>query len=544
MVHRVLHTSSYRAAAGSVVAGWALLACGSDRLLLPADAAPATLTVVAGNNQTAQVGEALAAAIVLRVSDATGRPVSGAHVSFQVASGTGGSISPATGTTNSSGEVAAQWELGPQAGAQSAKASVEGADLAPTTLTAFAAAGVAARLEIVRGDDQTAPVGTTLPDSLVVLATDASGNPVEGVGVAWAPENGGSVSANAVATAADGRAGIQRTLGPAAGQQATVASASGVPDAPVFSATATTGAAGKLTLVAQPSATAINGRALAEQPRAQLVDAFNNPVTQAGVAVTVAIDGNPSGVQLSGQRTVPTDAQGVAAFDGLSLTGPAGTYALRFTGSALADVVSRPIQLQAGPISASGSSLSVSPNSIVAIAGRSTVTVTVRDDLGFPVSGVSVVPAASPAAAFEPASGTTEGSGIATFQFNAPLAGTYRISARAGSVELAQTAEVSVTSAGSTTTITSDVPDPSGLFIPLTVAFQVTSAVGGVPDGTVTVREVEGSGTCTAPVSAGSCELRFSGVGSRTLVASYSGDGAHDGSSSVPEPHEVFLIAP
>jgi hypothetical protein len=520
-----------------------LIACGSDGLVLPSDAEPAALSVVGGNNQTAQVGAPLAAPVVVRVTDGTGRPVAGARVVFRVTAGSGGSVSPEAALTNNSGEAAVEWSLGPAAGAQSAEASVENTDVPPAQLTAFAAAGVATTLDIVQGDEQTAPVGTTLPDSLVVLATDAAGNPVEGVGVAWTAEGGGSVSAPAVATAADGRAGIRRTLGPTAGQQTTLASASGVSTGAAFTATATTGAAGKITLATQPSASAINGRVFAQQPRAQLVDGFNNPVNTAGVAVTVAIDGNPAGAELHGQRTVATDANGIAAFDGLSLTGPAGPYALRFSGTALADVVSGLIQLQPGPISSSRSSVSAAPGEIVAVAGTSTLTVVVRDELGFAVPGAAVVPAASPAGSLAPATATTNGSGTATFTFSAAVAGTYRLSATANGVELSS-AEVTVVKATSSTAITSDAPDPSSVFIPLTVGFTVTSSVGGSLEGTVTVRELEGSGSCNAPASAGSCQLQFSGVGTRTLVASYDGDGAHEPSTSPGEAHEVLLFGP
>ena len=69
-----------------------LLACGSDGLLLPEDGQPAALAVVDGNNQSAQVGASLADAIVVLVTDGTGRPVAGARVSFEVTSASGGEL--------------------------------------------------------------------------------------------------------------------------------------------------------------------------------------------------------------------------------------------------------------------------------------------------------------------------------------------------------------------------------------------------------------------------------------------------------------------
>jgi hypothetical protein len=328
--------------------------------------------------------------------------------------------------------------------------------------------------------------------------------------------------------------------------QTTVAAEDGVAGSPVgFSATATTGAAGKLTIVIQPSATATNGQAFAEQPRVRLVDAFNNPVTEAGVAVTVTVDGNPPNVELSGQRTVATDDAGVASFGGLSLIGPPGSYALRFAGASLADVVSRTIQLGAAPVSAGRSSVSAAPGTIVVTLESATLTVTLRDQFGFPVQGVAVVPASSPASgSFTPGSAPTNASGVATFAFSAAAAGEYRLSAQAGSVPLQQTAVVTATKAATTTAIVSDAPDPSSVFQDVVVAFQVTSAVGQPTGGSVTVRENEGSGTCTAPVAVGSCPIRFSGLGRRSLTATYSGDAIFEASTSAAEPHDVQLLAP
>jgi adhesin/invasin len=520
--------------------------CGSDGLLLPGDGQPAAVAVVDGNNQSAQVGAPLADAVVVRVTDGTGRPVAGATVIFRVTSASGGVLTPEAAITDNAGHASAEWSLGTTAGEQTAEASVEAPAVPPVPLTAFAAAGIPARLEPVSGDDQTAPVGTMLPDSLIVRATDAAGNPVEGVGVTWSSPDGGSVSSPAVATAANGRAGIRRTLGPSAGQQTALASVSGVSGSPVtFSASATTGAAGKLTLVVQPSANAINGRPLGDQPRVQLVDAFNNPVAAAGVAVSVEVDGNPAGVELDGQRTVATDGNGVATFAGLTLTGPPGSYALRFSGASLADVVSRAIQLGSAPVSATRSSVSAAPAAIAVLVQTATLTVTVRDQFGFPVPGISVVPSANPGTGgFAPASASTNALGVATFSFSASVAGEYELSARAGSVDLAASATVAVSKAGTTTSITSDAPDPSGLVQPVVVTFTVTSEIGQSLDGSVTVRENEGSGSCTAPAAVGFCEVRFTGLGLRSLTAQYDGDAVHNESSSAAEPHTVQLFAP
>ena len=73
---------------------------------------PTTITLYAGNNQTAAVNATVATAPSVRVTDMYGNPVTGVAVTFAVASG-GGSITGPTTTTNASGiAVRGQLEAG------------------------------------------------------------------------------------------------------------------------------------------------------------------------------------------------------------------------------------------------------------------------------------------------------------------------------------------------------------------------------------------------------------------------------------------------
>ncbi|MGH6691184.1 MAG: Ig-like domain-containing protein, partial [Gammaproteobacteria bacterium] len=399
-----------------------LLACGGNDLLLPSDSRPAALDVVQGNNQNARVGEVLAEPITVRVTDAAGRPVAQVRIIFSSTSGTGASVSPAAVTTDTDGRASAQWSLGATAGSYTAEARVEGSAVEPARFTAFAAAGVAARVQVVLGDGQMAPAGTTLPDSLIVRTTDAAGNPVEGVGVAWTVTGGGNVSDAATATDGNGRAGVVRTLGSAAGAQSTLAEVPAVSGSPVtFAATATSGSAGKLRVATQPSASAVISVPFARQPQVQLLDNLNNPVAQAGRAVTVAIATGPSGATLGGQRTRETDGTGLASFTDLAIAGPAGVYTLSFSGADLALVTSASIALTSGDPSATRSAVDAEPETFPVAGGATTVTVTARDDLGNPVPGAAVVPTVDRTAdgAFQPSGGTTDENGRAAFTLRA-----------------------------------------------------------------------------------------------------------------------------
>jgi len=91
--------------------------------------------------------------------------------------------------------------------------------------------------------------------------------------------------------------------------------------------------------------------------------------------------------------------------------------------------------------------------------------------------------------------------------------------------------------ASTSTSITSDNPDPSVVGQAVTVAFTVTSATG-TPTGNVTVNADSGE-NCTATVAAGSCEITFTTAGAKTLTASYAGDANFDASDSADEEHTV-----
>ncbi len=96
-----------------------------------------------------------------------------------------------------------------------------------------------------------------------------------------------------------------------------------------------------------------------------------------------------------------------------------------------------------------------------------------------------------------------------------------------------------VDQAGTTTTITSDSPDPSQPGAAVTVNYNVAvNAPGaGTPTGNVTVSD--GVDSCTGTVAAGTCSITLTTPGARTLTATYAGDSNYTGSASAGEPHTV-----
>lgn len=97
---------------------------------------PASLTIQAGNNQSATVKAAVAISPTVAVLNAKGAGVSGVVVSFKVESG-GGQVSPASVTTGADGRAAVTtWVLGSVVGTQQLSASTSG--LPKVTFTATA----------------------------------------------------------------------------------------------------------------------------------------------------------------------------------------------------------------------------------------------------------------------------------------------------------------------------------------------------------------------------------------------------------------------
>ena len=94
--------------------------------------------------------------LVVAVVDADGNPVTSAAVTWVVTGG-GGTLDPATGTTDAEGRASTKWTLGATVGANTAQAVVSGVGQAEFTATA--AAGTASAIQIVSGNNQNGQAG-------------------------------------------------------------------------------------------------------------------------------------------------------------------------------------------------------------------------------------------------------------------------------------------------------------------------------------------------------------------------------------------------
>jgi len=491
----------------------ALAGCTNDGVVLPSEGAPAVVTILDGDGQLGVVGQPLNDSLMVRVSDGHDRPVVNQAVSFVVT--VGGVVTPASVVTDHEGTARFAWQLGTVSGTQVLEVGVSASgQLAPKTLfNAQADPGPVDKIELVRGDAQTAQEGHALADSLVVRLVDGYGNPVGGKDVVW-QAGAGSLSGGTVTTGPDGQAAVLWTLGAAIGTQTATATFGSVTGSPVtFSATATQGPPPQLVIVTQPSSTAISGNVFAVQPVIQLEDNLGNPILQGGVQVTTAIASG--GGVLGGTTTVATNGNGVATFTDLSITGSAGDRTLIFAAPGHTATTSDTISISGLVPSAQRSTVDAAPTSVEA-GIPVTITVTALDAGGFPVLGQTVTVSVSGGGntVNQPA-GPTDANGVATATLTSTKAESKTITARIGSVNVQQTATVIVT-AGPPSPVNTTAHVPGGKSLRLT---------------TITITTVDAFGNKLARGGyAGQFLITVSGVNSATPNVTDQGDGTYTAS--------------
>src|SRR6266545_5670494 len=219
----------------ATLAAVALCACGGDG----GGGGPqaGSIALSAGDNQVAAAGAALPDSLAVIVKDNANAVLPGALVTWSVTAG-GGSVSPTTRTSDAAGIAKTRLTLGPNAGTQTAPATVAGLVGSPVTITFQATAGTATNIVKTTGDGGTATPSTQV--TYTVTARDANNNPKQGVTIDWAvATGGGSITPPQNTTGPVGTASAQRTLGSGTGAQTATATASGLPGTPQVTFTTT-----------------------------------------------------------------------------------------------------------------------------------------------------------------------------------------------------------------------------------------------------------------------------------------------------------------
>jgi len=373
----VLAASSETDATGRASATWVLGPLPGPNILVPSSGGFTAVVTAAGVSSpaaavaaaspttlTGQVGSVIAPSPAVRVTNAEGQPVAGVPVVFTVTGG-GGNVSSAAPSTDIDGIArAGDWVLGTTVGSNTLSASVSLGNGplqgSPVLFTASATPGPLHHLAIVTQPSATGLSGRPLARVPVVQLMDEFGNDVAQAGVEVAVRvtdepAGAAVTPASALTSAEGRATFSGlTLTAPAGSYSLQFSV-GPSVAPVTSTQIILSAVvGKVSVVSQPSPTAVNGAALAAQPVVRIEDELGYPMEGVTVEASVASGAGA----LSGGVTITTGAEGVGAFQGLALTGTVGAYVLQLAAGEQA-ATTNAIVLTAGPADAARTTASV-----------------------------------------------------------------------------------------------------------------------------------------------------------------------------------------
>jgi hypothetical protein len=264
------------------------------------------MSVVGGNNQTAPVLNPLPQPLQISTTDPyTGQPITGVIITFNDGN-KGGGFNPPSQTTDSNGNASTMYTFPKKAGVYTLTASAT--NFGTVTATETATAAGAQTLISYSGARQTGPAGTTLPVALTAETKDAYGNPVPGVTVNFASNQGGDLDPQSVTTNAKGLAATLFTLPNTAIKTTVTASSAGLKNA-TFVEFSVAGPAASVTANGGNNQGAPAGTMLPQALTALVTDQYGNPI--AGASVT--FDDGGAGGSFGNGNPVVTGNNGIAS---------------------------------------------------------------------------------------------------------------------------------------------------------------------------------------------------------------------------------------
>jgi len=167
-----------------------------------------------GDGQTGIVAQSLTDSFRVIVTEG-GSALSGITITWS--SGSAGAVlSPSSSITDAGGRAASRMTLGPVAGAQTARASLNASSF--VTFNASGAPGAPAQLEVFSGNGQAALASAALAQPLRVKVSDQFDNVIDGSTVTWSVLSGSATLSGASSvTGGGGIAAISVTVGGTAG---------------------------------------------------------------------------------------------------------------------------------------------------------------------------------------------------------------------------------------------------------------------------------------------------------------------------------------
>lgn len=266
--------------------------------------------MTAGNEQERNAGTPLKNPLVVTVTDAFGNPVANHPVTFSSKTEGGLILEEQPVYTDSFGFASSHFVLSETEGINFAEAAAEDLEGSPVLFSANGVAGVATKLLLFSGNNQTGVVSDTLNNPLKVQILDENNDPVKNVPIdfRFTIGTGQFVGSSSIVTDMDGIAAASAILGNELTSYVILASSSEVSGDVLFVIDAASSVAQSITLHSG------NGQNVAVQQQSdplvvRLWDSFSNPVQGSQVRFEV-IEGEAN--ILSGQP-VTSNGSGLAS---------------------------------------------------------------------------------------------------------------------------------------------------------------------------------------------------------------------------------------
>jgi hypothetical protein len=256
----------------------------SARLTAEVMPVPASLTVVSGEGQRAQVERRLGAPVAVQVVSRGGRPIAGVPVRF--ATTDGGTVEPAVDTSDAQGVARANWTLGALPGRQRLSPAVDGIAATPVVVAEADPLPGNTRVALA-SEGASGIVGSPITEPVVIRVTDSAGAALMDLPVTWMVGDGGLMAEYDARTDSLGQARARWRLGRRAGLQAARALVGNPRTMPAFIVTAVAhaGAPAMARVVSGEGQTGEVGAELKKPIVVRIADVAGNPVPGAALII-------------------------------------------------------------------------------------------------------------------------------------------------------------------------------------------------------------------------------------------------------------------
>ncbi|MGA7316946.1 MAG: Ig-like domain repeat protein, partial [Silvibacterium sp.] len=312
---------------------------------------PASMSINTGNNQSAAIGTAFAAALSVTVKDAGGVVIPSFNVTFTATTGGNGQSGIFSNSTNTI-QVATNGSGIASPGTFTANSKVGSYSVAATAGSASATfnltntAGAPAHIALTGGNGQSAIIGTAFTNPLIVTVTDTGGNLVPSATVTFTAPAGTTASlvfpnsstTISEPTNANGQASSgTMTANSKAGSYSVTATAGSA--SATFNLTNTPGAPANIALISGSGQSAAIRTGFANPLIAIVTDIGGNAVSGVTVTFTAPAGLTPSLTFSNASSTItePTNAFGQASSGAMTANGiPGGPYNVQASVGSLA----------------------------------------------------------------------------------------------------------------------------------------------------------------------------------------------------------------